>query len=344
MTTERSLLFVPGDRPERFDKALAAGADLVVIDLEDAVLPAAKNNARDHIANWLSAPGPVQIAIRINGTDTDWSSEDLALAASSPRVAAIMLPKAEKRTVVEAVAARLRRGQRLIALVETASGYVERLDIARARGVSRIAFGSVDFCAETGIGTMGDGLNAIRMELVVASTAAGLPPPIEGVTLQVKDSAALAQDVARARRLGFGGKLCIHPSQVEAVNTGFAPSPDELDWARRVPCRRQPPGRGRGRWQARRQAGARPCQAASRRGELTPKQTGPPEPRPAQMPGVPASSPTGRERSSFQTPLAMATILSSTSNVPRRNMMLRVRRISCGSSITTSPIWTELTK
>lgn len=234
MGHERSLLFVPGDRPERFGKALATGADLVVIDLEDAVLPAAKDAARDHIANWLAEEGSAKIAIRINGTDTGWSGDDLALAVSSPRVAAIMLPKAEKKATVEAVGARLRREQRLIALIETPLGYVERLNIARARGIGRIAFGSVDFCAETGIGTMGDELNPIRTELVIASAAAGLPAPIEGVTLQVKDAGILADDVTRARRLGFGGKLCIHPTQIAAVNDGFSPSVEELDWARRV--------------------------------------------------------------------------------------------------------------
>ncbi len=234
MRNERSLLFVPGDRPERFGKALATGADLVVIDLEDAVLPEAKAAARDHIANWLAEEGTAKIAVRINGTDTGWNSDDLALVVSSPRIAAVMLPKAEKKTTVEAVASRLQRGQQLIALVETPGGYVDRLEIARARGVSRIAFGSVDFCAETGIGTMGDELNPIRTELVIACAAAGLPAPIEGVTLQVKDPEILAQDVARARRLGFGGKLCIHPSQVVAVNDGFSPSSEELDWARRV--------------------------------------------------------------------------------------------------------------
>ena len=234
MATERSLLFVPGDRPERFAKALATGADLVVVDLEDAVLPEAKDAARGHVANWLADGRAEKVAIRINGTDTGWSSDDLALAVSSPRIAAVMLPKAERKATVEAVAARLGRGQQLIALVETPGGYVDRLEIARARGVGRIAFGSVDFCAETGIGTMGDELNSIRTELVIASAVAGLPAPIEGVTLQVKNPEVLAQDVARARRLGFGGKLCIHPNQVPAVNDGFSPSPAELDWARRV--------------------------------------------------------------------------------------------------------------
>lgn len=121
MVNERSLLFVPGDHPERFGKALGAGADRVVIDLEDAVLPEAKDGARDHIANRLSQDGSAEIAIRINGTNTGWSSDDLALAVSSPRVAAIMLPKAERKATVEAIATRLRRGQRVIALVETAA-------------------------------------------------------------------------------------------------------------------------------------------------------------------------------------------------------------------------------
>lgn len=234
MPEDRSLLFVPGDRPERFEKAASAGADRIVIDLEDAVLPEAKAVARDNVANWLSKEGPVQVAVRVNDTGTSWFSEDMALAVSLPRVTAIILPKAERKATVEAVAARLNRGQQLIALVETAAGYVDRVEIARARGVGRLAFGSVDFCADTGMKDLGDDLNGIRIELVIASAVAGLPAPIEGVTLSVRDAAALDLDIARATRLGFGGKLCIHPSQVAPVNAGFSPSAEELVWAERV--------------------------------------------------------------------------------------------------------------
>ena len=136
--------------------------------------------------------------------------------------------------MLEVVAAALKPGQRLIALVETIRGYFSLRSLAEAPGLTRIAFGSVDFCNETGIRGLGSELNAIRTEIVVASRAAGLAPPVEGVTIAVKDEAMLAEDIDRARRFGFGGKLCVHPAQVDVVNRGFSPSPEELDWARRV--------------------------------------------------------------------------------------------------------------
>jgi len=234
MVLERSFLFVPGDRPERFIKALGAGADRVIIDLEDAVLPGAKEAARDHIANWASSSEAKEIAVRVNAIDTVWNSDDLRLVASLPNIVAVILPKAESRKTVEAIAARLQRRQQLIALVETSLGYVDRLDLARSRGLSRLAFGSVDFCSETGIRGLGSELDPVRLELVITSAATGLPPPIDGVTLEVKNAELLAADIDRTRRLGCGGKLCIHPAQVVAVNEGFSPTGDEIDWAKRV--------------------------------------------------------------------------------------------------------------
>lgn len=234
MILERSFLFVPGDRPERFTKALGAGADRVIIDLEDAVLPDAKEAARDHIANWASSSEAKEIAVRVNAIDTVWNSDDLRLVASLPNIVAVILPKAESRKTVEAVAARLQRRQQLIALVETSLGYVDRLDLARSRGLSRLAFGSVDFCSETGIRGLGSELDPVRIELVITSAATGLPPPIDGVTLEVKNADLLAADIERARRLGCGGKLCIHPAQVAAANEGFSPTSDEIDWAKRI--------------------------------------------------------------------------------------------------------------
>lgn len=234
LALERSLLFVPGDRPDRFAKALAAGADRVIIDLEDAVLPDAKGAARDHIANWAAGAQHQDVAIRVNAMDTTWNTDDLRLVAELPNVTAVLLPKAESRGAVEAIAVRIGVDRRLIALVETVRGYIERHELARSVGLTRLAFGSVDFCAETGIQGLGAELDPIRVELVVASTAAKLAPPVEGVTLDVKNVELLAQDIDRARRLGFGGKLCIHPTQVAAVNDGFALSADEISWAERV--------------------------------------------------------------------------------------------------------------
>ena len=233
-TAARSLLFVPGDRPERFAKALATGADLVVIDLEDAVLPNAKDVARRTVREWLSGAEGQNVAVRVNAPGTLWHDDDMDVVAGARHVVALVLPKADNRDTLEASAARLAAGQNLIALVETVQGYLDVRRLVFARGLSRIAFGSVDFSSECGIRGLGSELDPVRVELVVASRAAGIMPPIEGVTIAVADSDLLSSDIDRARRLGFGGKLCIHPSQVEAVNRGFSPSAEELDWARRV--------------------------------------------------------------------------------------------------------------
>ena len=234
MPLERSFLFVPGDRPDRFAKALAAGADRVILDLEDAVLPDAKGAARDHIANWAAAAQNQDVAVRVNAIDTTWNNDDLRLVADLPNVTVVLLPKAESRGALEAIAVRIGINRRLIALVETVRGYIDRHALARSAGLTRLAFGSVDFCAETGIRGLGPELDAVRLELVIASAAADLPAPVEGVTIDAKNAVVLAEDIDRAYRLGFGGKLCIHPGQVAAVNEGFTPSTNEINWAERV--------------------------------------------------------------------------------------------------------------
>jgi citrate lyase subunit beta/citryl-CoA lyase len=232
MATQRSVLFVPGDRPERFDKALASGAHAVILDLEDAVLPARKAAAREAVRVWLArAPRPV--LLRVNPAGTPWHAEDCALAAS-PGVASLMVPKAEDPALLAALAASLRQGQGLVPLVETAAGVLRAAEIARAPRVTRLAFGTIDLLADTGIRGDGEELDPVRVQLVLASRVAGIAAPLDGVTLATDDAAQIERDVRRARRFGMGGKLCIHPRQVEIVNTGFAPGEQEIAWARRV--------------------------------------------------------------------------------------------------------------
>lgn len=242
MKTPHSYLFVPGDRPERFAKACASGAHAVLIDLEDAVAPAAKDDARAAIARWLAGdearalaaqPRPPQLLLRLNATDTPWHAADRQLLAH-PLVRGAMLPKSESAADLVALHARLRADQVLLPLVETVRGWYQALELARAPGVQRLAFGSVDFCADSGIRGDREELILVRSQLVLLSRLAGLAAPLDGVSLALDDAAALEADVQRARRFGFGGKLCIHPRQVQAVNTGFAPSPAEQAWARRV--------------------------------------------------------------------------------------------------------------
>lgn len=225
-----SYLFVPGDRPERFHKALASGAAQVIVDLEDAVAPAAKSAARAAVAAWLHPDHPV--VLRINGAGTPWFEADLALAAH-PGVAAVMLPKAEDAATLRAVRAAAPQAA-LLPLIESARG-IEAVDaIARTPGVERLVFGSIDFQLDLGLTGDGEELLFFRSRLVLASRLAGIAAPVDGVCTAIADDAALRQASERARRLGFGGKLCIHPRQVAVVEAAFAPSAEELAWAEKV--------------------------------------------------------------------------------------------------------------
>lgn len=225
----RSYLFVPGDRPERFAKAWDSDADAVILDLEDAVAPQDKDAARAAVAGWLSAERPVWV--RINAGDTAAFEGDLQLIGR-PGLAGLMVPKAEALAPA-LLAAATAADCPLLALVETARGIALAQEIARTRGVARLAFGSIDFQADLGIESE-EGLLPFRSMLVLASRLAGLPPPVDGVCTALDDAAVLDADSRRSRALGFGGRLCIHPKQVGTVHAAWAPTQAEQAWARRV--------------------------------------------------------------------------------------------------------------
>ncbi|QEI06410.1 CoA ester lyase [Pigmentiphaga aceris] len=225
----RSLLFVPGDRPERYAKALASGAHDVVLDLEDAVAPAAKDAAREAVGAWLREGN--QALVRVNAIDTPWFDDDMAMLRSVPG-AGVMLPKADTASTAHTL--RVLPGRRVIALVETVAGYLDLKALVALDGLARIAFGSVDFSTESGIADEGDAMTAIRTNIVLASCHAGLEAPVDGVSLEFRDEAIMRADALRSRQLGFGGKLCIHPNQVAAVNGAYQPTAVERDWAQRV--------------------------------------------------------------------------------------------------------------
>ena len=225
----RSYLFVPGDRPDRFAKAAATGAHEIILDLEDAVAPSAKPAARDHVAQWFAGGGAG--LVRINGLDTPFASDDLAMLTRCPS-ASVMVPKANAGALDEV--ARALPDRPLIALIETVEGLLAIHAVAASAGVTRLAFGNLDFSADARIPDAAEALDPARFDIVIASRAAGLAAPIDGVTTEIADEARLAADIARAVRLGFGGKLCIHPRQVGPVAEGFAPRPDEVRWAHRV--------------------------------------------------------------------------------------------------------------
>lgn len=225
-----SLLFVPASRPERFDKALGSGADAVIVDLEDAVAPADKDAARAALAAWFDPAHPV--LVRINAADTPWFAADLELLAR-PGVSAVVLPKAEHPDDV-VVASRAGGGLAVLPLIESALGFEQRRALAHADRVERLIFGHIDFQADLNMRATEEELLPFRTALVLASRLAGIAAPIDGVCTAIDDAELLQADALRARRLGFGGKLCIHPRQVAVVNRCFAPSAEEVAWAQRV--------------------------------------------------------------------------------------------------------------
>ncbi|WP_321880246.1 HpcH/HpaI aldolase/citrate lyase family protein [Paraburkholderia bannensis] len=227
----QSYLFVPGSRPERFERALESGADAVIIDLEDAVEPAAKDAARENIANWVSRRHPV--LVRINGRATPWFEADAKLGALDG-VAGIVLPKAESAEDVTATIALARRRVNVYPLIESALGMWNAMAIAKAPFVKRLMFGTLDFIAEMGMPDDGEPLNHYRSQLALISRVAGIDTPVDGVTPDIHDIARIERDALNGKRLGFGAKLCIHPKQVEAVHSVFRPSEQELAWAARV--------------------------------------------------------------------------------------------------------------
>lgn len=230
MRPEATWLFVPGNVPRRFAKAAAAGADAVVIDLEDAVRPEDKDTARAETLRWLSEGG--QAWVRLNAAGTPWFDADVDAVAGASGLLGVLAPKAEDPVALAALSARLDTA--VVALVETAAGLHRVHDVAAAPGVTRLAFGSLDLAADLGADDTAEAMLFARSTIVLASRVAGLPAPIDGVTTVIDDADAVTTAARYARSLGFRGKLCIHPAQIAPTARGLAPSEDEIAWARAV--------------------------------------------------------------------------------------------------------------
>lgn len=228
-----SYLFVPANRPERFSKAVASGANAVIIDLEDAVGAEDKTAGRNSLTNWLDSEearaNQVPILVKVNCVNSGCFGEDLRVCRR-PDIAGIVLPKAERADDIASASA----GAPVYPLVETALGFSRIAELAKAPRVQRLLFGAIDFKHDMGIDGDEDELLFFRSQVVLASRIAGLLSPVDGVTTEIDDLEKIARDAAYTKRLGFGGKLCIHPNQVPIINRTFVPSENELRWANRV--------------------------------------------------------------------------------------------------------------
>ena len=239
LTNARSLLFVPGNRPGLFAKAMASEADLVLFDLEDAVPSADKTSARSVVAAWLDA-GQV-VAVRINPEGTPEHTADLELVSAHECI--VVVPKSESAHSLRRAATTLSPRSPLVALIETAAGVLAATEIAQTEQVERLAFGSFDLAAQLGVDpTDQQAMYASRMALVLGSAAAELSPPIDGVTARLDDDEALAIETAHARSLGFTARLCIHPRQVRTIHKALSPTSEEIAWAQRIVSTSNGPG------------------------------------------------------------------------------------------------------
>lgn len=231
MQTTRSMLFVPANRPERYSKALNSGSDAVIIDLEDAVPEADKLTARVQLKQWLIAHPEQQVMIRVNADQTPWFTEDIQLAQYA-NVCAIILPKAEQHSSFAAILHI--RELEIYPIIETPYGMAHVEEIAGFAAVQALIFGSIDFQLEMQMS--GDALELMyfRNKIALASKLAGIAQPIDGVTADFSNLELLSDEALQAKKLGFQGKLCIHPRQVDIVQRVFQPSRAEIQWAKEI--------------------------------------------------------------------------------------------------------------
>ncbi len=230
----RSALFVPCSRPDRIPKALAAGADVVIADLEDAVEQDAKDAARLALSEFLGAHPDARLVVRVNAVDTPQFAQDLRVCLQAPGVVAVMLPKADSASHIRAAAC----GKPIWPIIESARAVLALGEIAASADVGRLVFGSLDFSLDLGLDETSEAgrsmLDGVRHQLVLHARAALMAQPLDGVYPNLDDEAGLAREAKRARDLGMGGLLCVHPVQIRTIHEAFEASPAELAWAKKV--------------------------------------------------------------------------------------------------------------
>jgi citrate lyase subunit beta/citryl-CoA lyase len=246
----RTALFVPGNRPDRVDKAVSSGADAVIIDLEDAVPPAQKEQSRTAAREKIAAFPESEILVRVNAIGSEYLAGDLDEIVA-PGLGCIIVPKVEEREHIREIDRRLGEAERRKGLEPGATAVIPLIESARAvqnafeilsertdpRRLFTAALGAADYTLDMGIEMTMEGteLHYPRSRIAVACRAAGVDPPLDTpFMIDVKNVEALTADARRARELGFQGKLCIHPIQIEPCHAVFSPSREEIEHAERV--------------------------------------------------------------------------------------------------------------
>lgn len=230
----RSALFVPGNRPERFAKALVSGADVVIVDFEDAVEEQQKARARANLNAFLNDNPSARVWVRVNTAGHAEYQADLDMCLH-PGVDGIFLPKAESAEQLLRVAT---TGKQVIPIIESARGLDHLPAMARVPGVVRLTYGRLDLGLDLGLTVTSYGaermFDQVRYALLLQTRLAGLEAPLESVFANIEDSERLLHYARTAGNMGFAGMLCIHPKQVAVVHSAWAPSEEDLAWARRV--------------------------------------------------------------------------------------------------------------
>lgn len=229
--TPLTWLYVPADRPDRVEKALVSGAHAVIVDLEDAVAPGAKEGARGGLRALFAAAPAVRVHVRVNALGTRWGEDDVRAVAQLP-VHGATLPKTESAADAEAAAMLLGGDLRLHCLIETTLGVECAFEIASSPSVSGISLGEADLRSQTGAGEAG--LDWARSRVVNAAVAAGLERPPQSVYPNVTDLEGLAASCAHGRELGFLGRTAIHPRQLPVIEQAYLPTEHEVARAREI--------------------------------------------------------------------------------------------------------------
>jgi citrate lyase subunit beta / citryl-CoA lyase len=225
---DRSYLFAPGHNKKLLGKVFDAGADAVILDLEDAVPPDQKDTARAMVADALTTHSAW---VRINAVGTRYATADLAAVAALAR--GIRIPKVESVDDVRCVGDRA-PGKPLLCAIETAKGVANAYRIAEEPSVAHLALGGIDLQNDLGVASGGAPLQYVRSHLVVASRAAGIGPPIDSVYPHIHDQGGLRREATMSRSLGFFGKSAIHPAQLPTIHAVFDPDANEVQWAQQV--------------------------------------------------------------------------------------------------------------